>query len=319
MVGHAFHAAALATIQRDTGWDPRRATLIVGTSAGSGVAAMLRAGVAPTDLAARIRGEPLSADGEARLSGIPRMSRGDWVDPTPRRGAPRPQAPWLALRDVTQPWRARPGRLFAALVPEGRHSTNVVGHRYRHLFGPTWPADPMWICALRLSDGARAVFGRDALAEVDVATAVEASSAIPGFFAPVVIDGHRYVDGGAYSPTNADLVAGIGLDAVVVVSPMSARRGALRPDPRLAARAVHWVQLERELAAFHRASVPVLRVEPDRAGIEAMGLNGMDARRMPGVVDAVERSVHTLLSAGAEARPAAVEVLVAAGASVDGR
>ena len=41
-----------------------------------------------------------------------------------------------------------------------------------------------------------------------MATAVEASSAIPGFFQPVLIDGVRYVDGGAHSPTNADLLAG---------------------------------------------------------------------------------------------------------------
>ena len=106
----------------------------------------------------------------------------------------------------------------------------------RRLHKERWPAEPLWICALRLSDGARVVFGRDAAPEPDVGTAVEASSAIPGFFAPVVIDGERYVDGGAHSPTNADLVARIGLDLVIVVSPMSARTEALMFNLRAAVR-----------------------------------------------------------------------------------
>ena len=84
----------------------------------------------------------------------------------------------------------------------------------------------MWINAVRLETGRRVTFGRDLRVTTDVATAVAASCAIPGFFAPVAVDGVRYVDGGVHSPTNADLVAGLELDLVVVSSPMSmARRG----------------------------------------------------------------------------------------------
>src|SRR5207342_3836371 len=60
VVGHAYHAGTLATIAQVTGWDPRRAAVIVGTSAGSGVGATLRAGLAAPDFVARITGEPLS-------------------------------------------------------------------------------------------------------------------------------------------------------------------------------------------------------------------------------------------------------------------
>ena len=45
IAGYAYHAAALAVLQRMTGWDPRTAELIVGTSAGSNVAAILRGNV----------------------------------------------------------------------------------------------------------------------------------------------------------------------------------------------------------------------------------------------------------------------------------
>ena len=67
VVGHAFHAGVLAALQEETGWDARRADLIVGTSAGSGVAALLRAGLSPADLLARATDSALSADG-ARLA-----------------------------------------------------------------------------------------------------------------------------------------------------------------------------------------------------------------------------------------------------------
>ena len=52
-----------------TGWDPRTATIIVGTSAGSGVGAVLRAGLPARDLAARITGDPLSPEGAALAPG----------------------------------------------------------------------------------------------------------------------------------------------------------------------------------------------------------------------------------------------------------
>src|SRR5205814_9838116 len=54
-----------------------------------------------------------------------------------------------------------------------------------------------------------------------VADAVAASCAIPSFFEPVTIGGVAFVDGGAHSPTNADLLADRELDLVVVSSPRS--------------------------------------------------------------------------------------------------
>ena len=83
---------------------------------------------------------------------------------------------------------------LAALAPEGRVPTTGMGDRMRRLHPKRWPSEALWISALRLSDGERVVFGRDTRPEPDVGTAVEASSAIPGYFSPVTIDGERYVD-----------------------------------------------------------------------------------------------------------------------------
>jgi len=66
IVGHAFHAGVLAALAEVTGWDPREAEVVVGTSAGSVVGALLRAGMSAEDHYARLTGAPLSAAG-ARL------------------------------------------------------------------------------------------------------------------------------------------------------------------------------------------------------------------------------------------------------------
>ena len=308
VVGHAYHAGTLATLAEVTGWDPRRAAVIVGTSAGSGVGATLRAGLAAHDFAARITGEPLSAEGAALLYGMERLQPPS-VRPHLSGRLPLPEAPMLLARDLVAPWRFRPGRALAALAPEGRVPTTGMGERMRRLHRSRWPADPLWICALRLRDGARVVFGRDPSPEPDVGTAVEASSAIPGYFAPVVIDGERYVDGGTHSPTNADLVAGIGLDLVVVVSPMSARTDALVFNLRAAARGLHRGTLHRELGVFGPGTT-ILCFEPTSVDTQVMGMNAMDPSRMVSVVAQAQRSARAHL-AHDSSRPA-VEMLEAA-------
>ena len=63
VVGHAFHAGVLSALAEATDWDARNAELIVGTSAGSVVGSVLRAGLAPADLAAQW----VTPDGQARL------------------------------------------------------------------------------------------------------------------------------------------------------------------------------------------------------------------------------------------------------------
>src|SRR5207302_7220597 len=74
-VGHAYHAGVLAGSEEGTGWDPRRAEVIVGTSAGSVVAALLRAGLDANDLARASLGEELSRPGAELLARSGRRTR----------------------------------------------------------------------------------------------------------------------------------------------------------------------------------------------------------------------------------------------------
>jgi NTE family protein len=296
LVGHAYHAGTLRALA-DLGWDARDAAVIVGTSAGSGVGALLRAGLPPRDLAARVLGEPLTSEGARVVAKAPRPTTS--LPPlTAMGGVRRPASPELLARSAMRWWRARPGHFVAAGLPEGGQPTTMIGDRVRAIYDGLgrWPDKPLWICALRLSDGERAVFGRDPLPQTDVATAVEASSAIPGMFAPVTIDGRRYVDGGAHSPTNADLLSGLGLDVIIVISPMSLRAGsALRATN--ATRFWWHRQLGQELARARRAGARILVFEPTPDDLAAMGLSteALDGRRMPDVTRQAERSAAAVL------------------------
>ncbi|HXA29788.1 MAG TPA: patatin-like phospholipase family protein [Candidatus Angelobacter sp.] len=299
IAGHAFHAAVLDALAAETRWDPNDAEVVVGTSAGSGIAALLRGGMSPADMARRAAGEPLSQAG-ARLGRKPvgeRAAAGN----VPRGASFAPSAPGRLLHAALRPWDARIGTLVSAVLPEGRVPTERIVAGLRRIYPDgTWPERSLWLCAVRLHDGRRVVFGRDPGAvdgDCGVADAVAASCAIPGFFTPVRIDGVRYVDGGAWSPSNADVVAGLDLDLVVVVSPMSAQRaipavsldGALRGACRL--------QLTQEVVRIRRRGTPVVVIEPGHEELEAMGSStqAMDPERGPRIVHVVRETMRRRL------------------------
>ena len=302
VVGHAFHAGVLAAVADATGWDPRDAEVIVGTSAGSVVGALLRAGASAPDLAARATGAPVSSAGR-RLIARAETGRGN-LPPIPSRPEPRGRipsmsAPGALLRAARQPWNARPAALAAALLPEGRIPTELVAAGLRPLFDE-WPDAPLWINAVQLDTGRRVTFGRDPERSTTVADAVAASCAIPAFFEPVLVDGVRYVDGGVHSPTNADLVAGLELDLVVVSSPMSIAGNGLRVAPDQPARRLARFTLAREVARVRRRGTPVLTFQPTATEVGVMGLNAMDeSRREPVTRGSYESALHRIARADA--------------------
>jgi len=311
VVGHAFHAGVLSALAEVTGWDARDAEVVMGTSAGSVVGALLRAGLGPADVAAHVAGEPLTPEG-AHL--VARATRHASAGPIPsrgrRRGLPTMAAPAVLLRAGRQPFQTRLGVLAAAALPAGTIPTDVIVGGLRALLSHAWPAQSLWVNAVRLDTGARVVFGRDDAAATDVATAVAASCAIPGFFAPVAIDGVRYVDGGAHSPTNADLFAGEELDLVVVSSPMSVIGRPLRAD--LGSRRLARFYLAREAAEVRRAGTPVLTFEPTRDDLAVMGLNSMDGSRVAEIVARARESARRRLE-GSEVAERLATLTTAAG------
>jgi NTE family protein len=290
VLGHAFHVGVLRALEDATGWDPRDAEIVVGTSAGSHVAAYLRAGADTATLARRIAGERAPA-----TEGHLRHRLGDPLPvPSPRPGVGL-AAPRLAVRSLLTPWARRPGVAAAAWLPAGRVSLHPFASRINWLYdGARWPERTLWVPVVELERGRRVVLGRDREPDVDVGTAVAASCAVPAWFRPVQIDGVPYVDGGVHSPTNLDVLTDEGLDLVIVSSPMSIVRHR-RPRVDLGARwSLRW-RLGQEARAVRRGGTDVVAFQPTAADVATMGWNGMDPRRRRQVVrQAQESAAHRL-------------------------
>lgn len=253
LVGVAFHNG-VARALTDSGIKPADADIIVGTSAGALVGASLRVGAgSPHPLT--MRADP---GGKAR-----------------------------ALSAWRSPRQRLSGLVLTPDLTNGRRSTDVISVPLRTRHGDRWPAAPLWLVAVRRGDGERVVFGRDGAPAADVPSAVSASCAIPAYFTPVDIGGVSYVDGGVYSPTNADLLAPYDLDLIVISSPMSMQpRAALRPRIDTGARLMFRRYLDEEHWVLRRPGTRVIRIEPDAPTLAAMGLNAMSDRRVDEVTDA---------------------------------
>ncbi len=304
VTGLAYHVAALAAIDHDLGWDPRTADVVVGTSAGSIVAAMLRRGIPAADLSTiAVGGDPSSTP-----PGIVRALRDRPALPPVRLaslfGRP-PRLPTLGLLGawVRRPWRVDPITAVASIIPDG--TLDLVEHASAidEVLGSRWPDDPTWICAVRQRDLRRVVLGRDVSAPL--APAVAASCAIPGYFRPVSIGEDTYVDGGVRSPTNADVLRRArGLDLAIVVSPLSGRELG-RLGPRTLVRRHARAKLNGERKRLAAAGIPTVVIEPGPEVIEAIGHDFMS--------DATTRDIvaAAFLDTGEQLRQPATRALVA--------
>ena len=299
-VGVAYHGAVLAALEAETGWDPRSADIVVGTSAGSVTAAVLRAGVPAADLARISEDEELSEEG-ARLSATGRPHR---PRPSPLHALSfRPVAdPCAVIDGLTHPGRARLRSMLIAALPAGGIPTEAISSGIDAVYGGRWADRPMWLCSWDLRAGRREVFGRPGAPVASVGAAVAASSAIPAYFRPVTIGGRRYVDGGVHSMINLDLVADADLDLVIAVSPLSSATRWPAPSPMSLMRQPLRAQLRAEVEQLRATGVPIVAVQPGRSVAAAMGLNPMDAARRGPVSRATRAGVKRWLREGTEGR-----------------
>ena len=116
--------------------------------------------------------------------------------------------------------------VLAGLAPAGRGVLTGVRQLIEAVVpAGEWPDHPgCRAVALDYETGRRVVFGAPGAPRAGLSQAVVASCAIPGWFQPVTIGARRYVDGGAWSATNADLLVDAGLDELFVVAPMVSLR-----------------------------------------------------------------------------------------------
>jgi NTE family protein len=285
-LGFAWTAIALQAIERQLGWDARAAEVIVGTSAGSEMAALLGSGRSVDSIVAALEGSTADSVVARHLASRPGAA------------PPLPALSWPALGLVGRAARRDVDLLAAAsgLLPRGRGDAGwlrVLGDRLANEDG--WVDHPgVWLVAAAADTGERVAFGAPGAPRVDLADAIAASWAVPGWMPPVSLMGRTYLDGGCVSHASADLLAPLGLDEVVIVAPMSTSGGAAARGFSRVERLVRHAmtrRVDRDQEILEAAGTRVIRVEPGERELAVMGANFMDPMRRQATVEAARR--HT--------------------------
>jgi NTE family protein len=77
----------------------------------------------------------------------------------------------------------------------------------------------LYITACDLDTAERTIFGADENCELTISQAVQASSALPGFYKPARLNGVDYVDGGVRHTANIDIAIEKGADLIICYNP----------------------------------------------------------------------------------------------------
>jgi len=295
VLGAAWMVGAVTALEQVHGLDVREFDELVGTSAGSVLASLLAAGVSIADLRTHQLGGRLTTGPLADL---------EWDHDTAT-GGERPPTPKVefavsgVLRKGFKHWRQLPPTAkISSFMPIGQGSIDRVGDLVRHVVPRGWvPRRGLTVVAFDIDSATRTAFGRPDAPPADLADAVMASCAIPSWYQPVTIGGRRYVDGGAWSATNLDLLQGLELDEVYVLAP------GVTFDPDTPTRVMtklerRWRAMStsrclREMRAVHRGGTHVTVLGPSRTDLEVMGHNVMDVARR---TEVLETSLHTSLA-----------------------
>lgn len=302
VLGAAWSIGALTAIEEATGLDPQSFDLVVGTSAGSVLAALVAAGVSTAALCDHQRGLPLPAG--MRITWDHNTGTGGAHPLRPRLA---PGSPRLVRHGALHPRTVRPLVTLTGLLPRGRGTLGPLAAAVESAVpGGGWvDRDGLWIVTLDYATGKRVVFGRPGAPTATLAQAVTASCSIPGWYAPAVIGDREYVDGGPMSSTSTDLVAGLGLDEVYVLAPTASFRYD-RPATLAGRLERRWrrrvtANLVREARLVEATGGRVTLLTPGPADLTAIGTNLMDPARRRRVLEvSLRTSEEALRTTGAD-------------------
>ena len=153
LTGQAFHLGVLSALHELTGFDGRRADVVVGTSAGSLVAAGLTGGLSAADQVASLTGEPMSEEGHELLRAHHARTAAPAMPQPPPSARRRPLAPGAVLAAAPRPWggRARPAWITRSTIWA---AASMASRRTSIGVGPAWASTPVtrtssqrWPCA----------------------------------------------------------------------------------------------------------------------------------------------------------------------------
>jgi NTE family protein len=301
--GGAWLTGGLDALAEQTGWDPASADYVVGTSAGTMIGALCASGIPPWFMVAHSRGEVFDGVRDARGRPAAESDRAAGAGFRLERIWP-PIGPgsWrLALRTLANPRRYTPATVATGWLPRGVFSTDGLRDTIRSVVPSGWSPHPnLWIVACDYETGRRIPFGRADAPDADLVDAVAASCAIPSIYHPVTIGGRRYVDGGIYSTSNADILRNEDLDLVICLNPTSTLHPIRAMNPREAFNLIFQRasgrRLGHEAKTLRAADTDVVLIQPLQEDLEAMGPNLMRTGNRNKVIEVARRTVARQLA-----------------------
>ena len=287
VLGAAWMTGALASLQDRLPCPAADVDVIVGTSAGSVLAAALRCRAPFEDMVAWQRGQATGLLSES----VALAAQDGPLPPLPHwRFGSVP----LACAALLAPLRVPPWVAASAWLPRGRgqHTAlrSLLAALQRPGAGPSaWPREHTWIAALDYDTGQRVLFGQPDAPRATLLEAVVASCSIPGWYEPAIIGGRRYVDGGVRSATSLDVLGATDVQDVYVLAPMASTETdhPLQPHLRMERRVrqVLTRALVRQARALAAQGKRVTVLTPGPRDLAAMGINLMDPRRREAVLE----------------------------------
>jgi NTE family protein len=266
-VGIVWETGLLAGLA-EAGVDLSEADLIVGTSAGSIVGALIAMGKAPGELAASILSESEALSGPlSHLSMLPDPDFTNFIDKMAE--AVSGKRPAREVRVEIGKWALRTETITEEMF------IAILGHIFSELLDDRWPDRDFACTAVDALNGDFVVWNKEAGASIK--RAIASSCSVPGVLPPITINGRRYMDGGTHSATNADLAKGYDTAVVVAVSGTAG-------DPEMAAQFRR--QLDSELILLRGSGTRVELLVPNASSVRALGPNLMDPRNVAAAAEA---------------------------------
>lgn len=318
-----YEIGALAALSEAIdGLDLNAADTYIGISAGSIVAAALANGISPHEMCRLF----IEADAGSPAGGAhfrPELLMSPALDELRKRAAALPRlagkAAWHYTRHLAT---GKPRGLFDSFerlsealptgILSGKPLERYIAGMFRHAGRSNdfrKLGRKLHIIATDLDSGKPVVFGGPGWDDVPISLAAQASSAVPGLFAPVEVKGRHFVDGALRKTMHASLALEDGVDILFCLNPIVPYDAHERHGPgKLAAgglvdvlsqtiRAVLHSRVEIGMAGYRRAypEADILLFEPSREDADMFFTNIFDYANRRRMCESAYQNTRSML------------------------
>ncbi len=225
-LGAIYEVGAMCALEESLlGLDFTRLQHYVGVSAGAFIAASLANGMSPRALYAAFIGNDASLTESFDPSWLMEPAYGEFA----QRGRLLPgllaSAAWhlaFGRKSLTRALES-----LAPALPTGAFSNLQVHTQLAQLFSAAGRSNDfrklktkLTLVATNLDSSEPTPFGRPGWDHIPISQAVQASSALPGLFPPVEIEGQYYVDGALKKTMHASVALDDGVDLLICLNPL---------------------------------------------------------------------------------------------------